>query len=110
MRVHFAGKDTTDDFEGVGHSDNARDMMAQYYVGEIDVSTIPEKIKYKPTNQPLYNQDKTSEFIIKLLQFLVPLDLGVSYQCSPLHQIILKKSLDCVPMTRQKSSFIYANL
>ncbi|KAL4283289.1 hypothetical protein GQ457_16G027580 [Hibiscus cannabinus] len=67
------GKDATDDFEDVGHSDNARDMMAQYYVGEIDVSTIPEKIKYKPPNQPQYNQDKTSEFIIKLLQFLVPL-------------------------------------
>ncbi|KAK8560764.1 hypothetical protein V6N13_026200 [Hibiscus sabdariffa] len=67
------GKDATDDFEDVGHSDNARDMIAQYYVGEIDVSTIPKKIKYKPPNQPQYNQDKTSEFIIKLLQFLVPL-------------------------------------
>ncbi|XP_039055391.1 cytochrome b5-like [Hibiscus syriacus] len=62
------GKDATDDFEDVGHSDSARD-----YVGEINVSTIPKKIKYKPANQPHYNQDKTSEFIIKLLQFLVPL-------------------------------------
>ncbi|KAE8728065.1 Cytochrome b5 isoform B [Hibiscus syriacus] len=67
-RVHFTGKDATDDFEDVGHSDSARD-----YVGEINVSTIPKKIKYKPANQPHYNQDKTSEFIIKLLQFLVPL-------------------------------------
>ncbi|XWS35121.1 hypothetical protein CRYUN_Cryun21dG0099100 [Craigia yunnanensis] len=67
------GKDATDDFEDVGHSDSARDMMDQYYVGEIDVSTIPKKTKYKPPKQPHYNQDKTSEFIIKLLQFLVPL-------------------------------------
>ncbi|GMI71803.1 cytochrome B5 isoform B, ARABIDOPSIS CYTOCHROME B5 ISOFORM B [Hibiscus trionum] len=67
------GKDATDDFEDVGHSDSARDMMAQYYVGEIDISTIPKKIKYKPPSQPHYNQDKTSEFIVKLLQFLVPL-------------------------------------
>ncbi|XP_021291397.1 cytochrome b5 [Herrania umbratica] len=67
------GKDATDDFEDVGHSDSARDMMDQYYVGEIDVSTIPKKTTYKPPKQPHYNQDKTSEFIIKLLQFLVPL-------------------------------------
>ncbi|KAA3454721.1 cytochrome b5-like [Gossypium australe] len=67
------GKDATDDFEDVGHSDSARDMMDQYYVGEIDTSTIPKKTTYKPPNQPDYNQDKTSEFIIKLLQFLVPL-------------------------------------
>ncbi|KAG8484370.1 hypothetical protein CXB51_023932 [Gossypium anomalum] len=67
------GKDATDDFEDVGHSDSARDMMDQYYVGEIDISTIPKKTTYKPPNQPHYNQDKTSEFIIKLLQFLVPL-------------------------------------
>ncbi|XP_022735311.1 cytochrome b5-like isoform X2 [Durio zibethinus] len=67
------GKDATDDFEDVGHSDSARDMMDKYHVGKIDVSTIPKKTKYKPPKQPHYNQDKTSEFIIKLLQFLVPL-------------------------------------
>ncbi|XWS13440.1 hypothetical protein CRYUN_Cryun36dG0037500 [Craigia yunnanensis] len=74
------GKDATDDFEDVGHSDSAKDMMDQYYVGEIDVSTIPKKTNYKPPNQPYYNQDKTSEFIIKLLQFLVPLAiLGLAF-------------------------------
>ncbi|KAK8539433.1 hypothetical protein V6N12_043059 [Hibiscus sabdariffa] len=67
------GKDATDDFEDVGHSDSAIDMMDQYCVGEADVSTIPKKTKYEPPSQPRYNQDKTSEFIIKLLQFLVPL-------------------------------------
>ncbi|KAB2014353.1 hypothetical protein ES319_D09G218800v1 [Gossypium barbadense] len=73
LPVYVTGKDATDDFEDVGHSDSARDMMDQYYVGEIDISTIPKKTTYKPPNQPHYNQDKTSEFIIKLLQFLVPL-------------------------------------
>ncbi|GKV28712.1 hypothetical protein SLEP1_g37729 [Rubroshorea leprosula] len=67
------GKDATDDFEDVGHSTSAREMMDKYYVGEIDVSTIPKKKAYTPPKQPHYNQDKTSEFIIKLLQFLVPL-------------------------------------
>jgi cytochrome b involved in lipid metabolism len=71
--IIFLGKDATDDFEDVGHSDSAREMMDQFYVGEIDSSTIPKKSTYKAPKQPHYNQDKTSEFIVKLLQFLVPL-------------------------------------
>ncbi|KAK1289793.1 hypothetical protein QJS10_CPB18g00682 [Acorus calamus] len=73
------GKDATDDFEDVGHSTSAREMMDGFYVGEIDASTIPTKVKYTPPKQPHYNQDKTADFIIKLLQFLVPLViLGVA--------------------------------
>ncbi|KAI9180299.1 hypothetical protein Ddye_015616 [Dipteronia dyeriana] len=67
------GKDATDDFEDVGHSSSAKAMMEEFYVGNIDSSTIPTKVKYTAPKQPHYNQDKTSEFIIKLLQFLVPL-------------------------------------
>ncbi|KAG1331394.1 cytochrome b5 [Cocos nucifera] len=67
------GKDATDDFEDVGHSTTARAMMDEYCVGKIDASTVPTKVKYTPPKQPHYNQDKTSDFIIKLLQFLVPL-------------------------------------
>lgn len=73
------GKDATDDFEDVGHSENAKAMMEDWCVGKIDAATIPSKQKYTPPKQPHYNQDKTSEFIIKLLQFLVPLIiLGVA--------------------------------
>ncbi|KAL9667831.1 hypothetical protein QQ045_002199 [Rhodiola kirilowii] len=39
----------------------------------IDTATIPLKTTYTPSKQLHYNQEKTSEFIIKLLQFLVPL-------------------------------------
>uniref|UniRef100_A0A2P2MQ85 Uncharacterized protein MANES_03G152300 n=1 Tax=Rhizophora mucronata TaxID=61149 RepID=A0A2P2MQ85_RHIMU len=74
------GKDATDDFEDVGHSTSARAMMEEYYVGNIDISTIPTRTKYTPPKQPHYNQDKTPEFIIKLLQFLVPLAiLGLAF-------------------------------
>lgn len=77
--LFLAGKDATDDFEDVGHSSSARDQMEELYVGDIDSSTIPAKSKYTPPKQPHYNQDKTSEFIVKLLQFLVPLFiLGVA--------------------------------
>ncbi|KAH7863984.1 hypothetical protein Vadar_024311 [Vaccinium darrowii] len=78
--VSATGKDATDDFEDVGHSTSARAMMDEFYVGDIDSSTIPARMKYTPPKQPHYNPDKTSEFVIKLLQFLLPLViLGVAF-------------------------------
>uniref|UniRef100_A0A2P2JXS8 Cytochrome b5 heme-binding domain-containing protein n=1 Tax=Rhizophora mucronata TaxID=61149 RepID=A0A2P2JXS8_RHIMU len=74
------GKDATNDFEDVGHSDSARDMMAKYLIGEIDSSTIPAKRTYIPTQQATHKQDKTPESVIKMLQFLVPLlILGLAF-------------------------------
>ncbi|KAF6136218.1 hypothetical protein GIB67_001627 [Kingdonia uniflora] len=74
------GKDATNDFEDVGHSDSAREMMEKYYIGEIDASTIPSKRTYIPPQQPQYNHDRTSEFVVKILQFLVPLlILGLAF-------------------------------
>ncbi|XP_061367838.1 cytochrome b5, seed isoform-like [Gastrolobium bilobum] len=73
------GKDATNDFEDIGHSTSAVAMMDEFYVGDIDSSTIPSKVKYTAPKQPQYNQDKTPEFIIKILQFLVPvLILGLA--------------------------------
>lgn len=80
VHLCFAGQDATDDFEDVGHSESARQMMDQYFIGEVDASTVPKSTKYKLVKQPRYEHDKTSEFIIKLLQFLVPLAiLGLAF-------------------------------
>lgn len=49
--------------------------MAQYFVGEIDAASIPTKIKYTPPKQPFYNQDKTPQFILKLVQLLIPVTI-----------------------------------
>ncbi|KAH9602200.1 hypothetical protein KSS87_005596 [Heliosperma pusillum] len=74
------GKDATNDFEDVGHSDSAREEMEKYYIGEVDASTIPAKQAYVPPKQAQYNPDKTPEFIIKILQFLLPiLILGLAF-------------------------------
>ncbi|KAE8668774.1 Cytochrome b5 [Hibiscus syriacus] len=74
------GKDASDDFEDVGHSSSARAMMDEFYVGDIDTSTIPTKTKYSPPKQPHDEQDKTPDFVIKLLQFLDPLlILGLAF-------------------------------
>lgn len=37
------GKDATNDFEDISHSDEAKNLMMIYYVGRIDESTIPKK-------------------------------------------------------------------
>nr|KJB19876.1 hypothetical protein B456_003G122800 [Gossypium raimondii] len=65
------GKDGTNDFEDIGHSEDAREMMEKYYIGEIDEETVPQKRTYIPPHQ--MSNDTASEFFIKLLQFLVPL-------------------------------------
>ena len=70
---NFLGKDATEDFEDVGHSSTARAMLAEYFVGNIDASTIPSKPKFTPSKESLDNPDKGSDLLIKLLQFLVPL-------------------------------------
>ncbi|KAK1325244.1 Cytochrome b5 isoform A [Acorus calamus] len=75
------GKDATNDFEDTGHSDSAREIMSKYCIGEIDTSTIPLKRMYIPPQPDRYNLDKTNnEFLIKILQFLVPiLILGLAF-------------------------------
>ncbi|KAG6386486.1 hypothetical protein SASPL_155389 [Salvia splendens] len=60
--LQSTGKDATDDFEDVGHSSTARAMLDEYYVGDIDSSTIPSKASttYAPPKQAQLNQDKSS--------------------------------------------------
>ncbi|KAK7292956.1 hypothetical protein RJT34_15814 [Clitoria ternatea] len=73
------GKDATDDFEDVGHSQSARDMLKDFYVGDIDPATIQAKVQQTPPKQPQIPQDKGPGFMIKMLQFLLPLIiLGVA--------------------------------
>ncbi|KAF3500141.1 hypothetical protein F2Q69_00039688 [Brassica cretica] len=76
MCVLLQGKDATDDFEDVGHSSTAKAMLDEYYVGDIDTATVPSKTKSVPPPSPKQtesNQSKSSEFLVKILQFLVPL-------------------------------------
>ncbi|KAI3457960.1 hypothetical protein Pfo_014623 [Paulownia fortunei] len=74
------GKDATNDFEDVGHSDSAREMMHKYYIGEIDMATVPLKRTYIAPQPSAYNSDKTSDVVIKILLFLVPLlILGLAF-------------------------------
>lgn len=86
-----AGKDATDDFEDVGHSNTAKKMLDGMYVGDIDKFTLPGKTtntNYVPPNETHQNTNNTPQFFIKLLQFLVPLVIlamavGVKYYTKP---------------------------
>ncbi|KAM0001619.1 putative cytochrome b5-like heme/steroid binding domain, cytochrome b5, heme-binding protein [Helianthus debilis subsp. tardiflorus] len=68
------GKDATDDFEDIGHSDDAKAMMDKYYIGDLEKSYKIERTYYAPPAAPTASaDDKTSESIVKILQFLAPL-------------------------------------
>ena len=71
--TNYAGKDATDDFEDVGHSDDAKEIMAKYYIGEIDSSTIPPPRRSKSQHLTATHKPDEPGFLIKILQLLVPL-------------------------------------
>jgi hypothetical protein len=55
-------------------------MMEKYHIGQIDASTIPAKRTYVNPQQVPQNMDNGSDFLIKILQFLVPiLILGLAF-------------------------------
>ncbi|KAL4313578.1 hypothetical protein GQ457_01G054810 [Hibiscus cannabinus] len=75
-----SGKDATGDFEDVGHSDDARNMMKKYYIGEVDSSTVSAPKKTKPLPYSVTHKDHESGFLSKILPVLVPLlILGLAF-------------------------------
>eukprot|EP00252_Welwitschia_mirabilis_P012248 TRINITY_DN27206_c0_g1_i1.p1 TRINITY_DN27206_c0_g1~~TRINITY_DN27206_c0_g1_i1.p1 ORF type:complete len:129 (+),score=29.81 TRINITY_DN27206_c0_g1_i1:242-628(+) len=64
-------KDATEDFEDVGHSDDARGMMEKYYIGRVDPSTVPSRPKYTVPK----DERPKSEILLKVLQYVVPLGI-----------------------------------
>ncbi|WJX80429.1 hypothetical protein P8452_63431 [Trifolium repens] len=73
--ISSTGKDATVDFEDVGHSDSAIEMMPKYFIGHVDTSTIPTEVKHNPppSKQTPKVSDQSSGFVSKALQFLLPL-------------------------------------
>lgn len=64
-----AEKDATDEFEFIGPSNSAKNMMSNYYVGDIDRPAVPVKHVQNPTQL----QNQSSGVAMKIFQFLVPL-------------------------------------
>lgn len=72
--IIIIGKDGTFDFENAGHSDEARELMPKYYIGEVDQSTVPAKhsVVMSAANTT-YTSQMSQQNFIKILQFLVPI-------------------------------------
>ncbi|KAI3681896.1 hypothetical protein L6452_36702 [Arctium lappa] len=70
-------KDATEDFEDVGHSQDAKDLMKDYYVGEIDSKSmlqIKSKHKMLSSSDPASNQasgSSSSNILTVLLPILI---------------------------------------
>ena len=66
-----SGKDASADYENIGHSSDARDMMVKYLIGTVDASTLPlasENIQVEPT----IKYDAVMYFKL-LIQLLIPI-------------------------------------
>ncbi|XP_007051468.2 PREDICTED: cytochrome b5 [Theobroma cacao] len=75
-----SGKDATEDFEDVGHSDDAKQMMEKYYIGEIDSATVPAPKKDKAQTSAVTHKPDDPGCLIRILQLLVPLlILGLAF-------------------------------
>uniref|UniRef100_A0A7N0VLL2 Cytochrome b5 heme-binding domain-containing protein n=1 Tax=Kalanchoe fedtschenkoi TaxID=63787 RepID=A0A7N0VLL2_KALFE len=77
--LQVTGKDASDDFEDVGHSNNAKQVMKEYYIGDVDLSTMPAKTKHQaPVKIQELQQVSTqggNDLFVKLLRFIVPIGL-----------------------------------
>lgn len=58
MLLEMAGKETTEAFEDVGHSTDARELMKKYKIGELIES---ERKKTVEKSQPDWNTDKKED-------------------------------------------------
>lgn len=73
--ISEGGKDATEAFEDVGHSDEARELLAGLLVGELQESSAPSKSKKASSNPAVHNAvEKGSN-----LMYFVPLALLGAY-------------------------------
>ncbi|KAG8391976.1 hypothetical protein BUALT_Bualt01G0243400 [Buddleja alternifolia] len=69
------GKDATADFKDIGHSNDAEEKMKEFYIGEIDASTIPFK-----QQTATYTANRDSGDSSKILLYILPLlIIGVAF-------------------------------
>ncbi|XP_010544869.1 PREDICTED: cytochrome B5 [Tarenaya hassleriana] len=73
LLLSVTGKDGSDDFDEVSHSDEAKAMMKKFFIGEVDKSTVPSTKKYVPPWKEGQATAVKPSGSNKMLQFLVPL-------------------------------------
>ena len=68
----FAAKDATEDFDDIGHSSDASEILKDYLIGEIDPATIPVKEKVAPkfASPPRKESQSSSMTLTVVLKYL----------------------------------------
>ncbi|NXO42068.1 CYB5B protein, partial [Locustella ochotensis] len=72
-----AGRDATESFEDVGHSSDAREMLKQYYIGEVHPVSASWNPQTKTPRAVLGNEYFWSTWLIPIVGALV---LGLMYR------------------------------
>ncbi|GAA0150037.1 oxidoreductase [Lithospermum erythrorhizon] len=70
--LSVTGKDATYDFEEIGHSNAAKEILDRHCIGNIDMSTVPKKRAHVAPQEALSSTSKIPEVGIKTLQVLAP--------------------------------------
>uniref|UniRef100_A0A1J3E3J2 Cytochrome B5 isoform C n=1 Tax=Noccaea caerulescens TaxID=107243 RepID=A0A1J3E3J2_NOCCA len=75
------GKDASTDYDDVKHSNEAKETMKKYCIGDIDQSTVPVTAKYIPPWEKESTAETTKEESgNKMIVYLIPLlILGVAF-------------------------------
>ncbi|XP_076038190.1 cytochrome b5 isoform X1 [Oratosquilla oratoria] len=76
-----AGKDTTESFEDVGHSTDAREMMKDYYLGEL---TEEDKKHLKDLGPRSWGSDSSSDSQNSWSSWIIP--MGIAFIASMVYR------------------------
>lgn len=70
--LQSAGKDATQDFDEIGHSNSARDLLEKYIIGRVEggQAAAPEKA-VKPAVPVVQERSLLSRLILAVLPFLI---------------------------------------
>jgi len=72
-----AGKDATENFEDVGHSSDARDLMKQYLIGELaEEDKTKKKVKEQAWSKPAYSSESNNSSGWK--SWVLPFGIGLA--------------------------------
>ncbi|XP_029623279.1 cytochrome b5 [Salmo trutta] len=72
-----AGADATESFESVGHSPDARGMLIQFYIGELQMDDQKDSAKEKLIS----TSDGSSSWITWLMHAIVAVVVGIMHRC-----------------------------
>ncbi|XP_069549576.1 cytochrome b5 type B [Brachyistius frenatus] len=72
-----AGADATESFEDVGHSTDAREMLQQYYLGELHMD---DREKEKPKEEHITNSGESSSWTMWFIPAVAAVVVGIMYR------------------------------